>query len=159
MHWFQNCNFWKSYLTSFRGCRGQMPIKVQISSKLNTTKILNENLQKLDEKQNSASATLKMTSWPQWPQKGLGEFFQKLHFSNQHIKLRKMSYVSALLSPLLKCNFLTTFYWPRRMQGRKVVILKSRQQSWDIGHLFELDALIWKKSNFRKKLPSPFWGH
>ena len=43
-------------------------------------KIINKNFQKLDEIQNLASATLKMTSWPQRPQKGLSEFFQKICF-------------------------------------------------------------------------------
>ena len=43
-------------------------------------KILNQNLSKLDEIQNFASATSKMTSWPQRPRKGLSDFFQKLHF-------------------------------------------------------------------------------
>ena len=57
-------------------------------------KFSNENLWKLDEIQNLASATSKMTSWPQWPRKRLGKFFQKLHFQNQWIKLRKMSYSS-----------------------------------------------------------------
>ena len=56
------------------GCRGQT------TSKSKTTKILNENFFKLDEIQNLASATLKMTSWPQQPRKGLSGFFQKIHF-------------------------------------------------------------------------------
>ena len=69
---FQNiwvCRFWGHW-----GCRGQT------TSKSKTTKILNENLLKLDEIQNLASATSKMTSWPQRPRKGLSGFFQKLHF-------------------------------------------------------------------------------
>ena len=56
------------------GCRGQT------TSKSKTTKILNENLLKLDEIQILASAISKMTSWPQRPRKGLGGFFQKIHF-------------------------------------------------------------------------------
>ena len=49
----------------------------------------------------------KMTSWPQWPQKRLVEFFQKLHLSNQCIKLEKMSYVSTLPSFFFRItNFL-----------------------------------------------------
>ena len=40
-------------------------------------KILNENLEKLDEIQNLAS---KMTSWPQRPWKGLSHFFSKITF-------------------------------------------------------------------------------
>ena len=43
-------------------------------------KFSNENLWKLDEFQNLASATSKMTFWPQRPRKRLSEFFQKLHF-------------------------------------------------------------------------------
>ena len=52
----------------------------QTTSKSKTMKILNENLLKLDEIQNLASATSKMTSWPQWPRKRLSGFFQKIHF-------------------------------------------------------------------------------
>ena len=55
----------------FRGCWGR---RGQTTSKSKTTKILNENLLKLDEIQNLASATLKMTSWPQWPRNGLSNF-------------------------------------------------------------------------------------
>ena len=66
------------------------------TSKSKTTKILNKNLIKLDEIQNLASATSKMTSWPQRPRKGLSEFFQKLNFLNQCIKVRKMNYTLAL---------------------------------------------------------------
>ena len=69
---FQNicvCRFWGHW-----GRRGQT------TSKSKTTKILNENLLKLDETQNLASGTSKMTSRPQRPRKGLSEFFQKLHF-------------------------------------------------------------------------------
>ena len=36
--------------------------------------------------------TSKMTSWPQRPRKRLSGFFQNIHFWNQWIKLRKMSY-------------------------------------------------------------------
>ena len=88
-HWFQKCNFWKNSLGPFWGRRGQT------TSKSKKTKILNENLLKLDEVQKLASATSKMTSWPQWPRNRPSDFFQKLHFQNQGIKLRKMSYSSA----------------------------------------------------------------
>ena len=85
-------HFWNVRKGRFRGHGGRWG---QTASKSKTTKILNQNLQKLDEIQNLASATSKMTSWPQWPRKWLSEFFQKLHFLNQCIKLRKMSYSSA----------------------------------------------------------------
>ena len=61
----------------FRGCWGRWG---QTTSKSKTTKILNKNLLKLDEIQNLASATSKMTSWPQRPRKRLSGFFQRLHF-------------------------------------------------------------------------------
>ena len=68
----------QNILTSrFRGRWGR---RGQTTSKSKTTKILNENLLKLDEIQNLASATSKMTSWPQWPRKRLSGFFQKLYF-------------------------------------------------------------------------------
>ena len=76
-HWFQKCNFWKNSLGPFWGRRGRWG---QTTSKLKTVKILNENSSKIDEIQILASATSKMTSWPQRPQKGLNDFFQKLHF-------------------------------------------------------------------------------
>ena len=41
--------------------------------------------------------------WPQWPrrpQKGLREFFQKLHFWNQCVPTKKMRYVTALWSKI-----------------------------------------------------------
>ena len=82
-------HFWNVRKGRFRGHGGR---RGQTASKSKTTKILNQNLQKLDEIQNLASATSKMTSWPQWPRKWLNEFFQKIHFLNQWIKLRKMSY-------------------------------------------------------------------
>jgi hypothetical protein len=72
--------------------RGHWGRRGQTASKSKTTKILNEKLLKLDEIQNLASATSKMTSWPC---KRLSDFFQKLHFQNQCIKLKKMSYSSA----------------------------------------------------------------
>ena len=52
----------------------------QTTSKSKMMKILNENLLKLDEIQILASATSKMTSWPQRPRKWLSGFFQKIHF-------------------------------------------------------------------------------
>ena len=68
----------QNILTSrFRGRWGR---RGQTTSKSKTTKILNENLLKLDEIQNLASATSKMTSWPQRPRKWLSGFFQKIHF-------------------------------------------------------------------------------
>ena len=68
----------QNILTSrFRGRWGR---RGQTTSKSKTTKILNENLLKLDEIQILASATSKMTSWPQRPRKGLSGFFQKIHF-------------------------------------------------------------------------------
>ena len=60
--------------------RGRWGPRGQTTSKSKTTKILNENLLKLDEIQNLASATSKMTSWPQRPRKWLSGFFQKIHF-------------------------------------------------------------------------------
>ena len=88
-HWFQKCNFWKNSLSPFWGRRGRWG---QTTSKLKITKILNENPLKIDEIQNLASATSKMASWPRGSQKGLSEFFQKIHFLNQGKALRKMSY-------------------------------------------------------------------
>ena len=82
-------HFWNVRKGRFRGHGGR---RGQTTSKSKTTKTLNQNLLKLDEIQNLASATSKMTSWPQRPRKWLSEFFQKLHFLNQCIKLRKMSY-------------------------------------------------------------------
>ena len=73
---FQKCNFWNS-LDPFwgrQGCWGQT------TPKLKTMKILNENTLKIDWIQNLASMTSKMASWPRGPQKGLSEFFQKIHF-------------------------------------------------------------------------------
>ena len=61
----------------FRGRWGRWG---QTTSKSKTTKILNENLLKLDKIQNLASVTSKMTSWPQRPRKWLSGFFQKICF-------------------------------------------------------------------------------
>ena len=52
----------------------------QTMSKSKATKTLVFILLKLDEIQNLASATSKMTSWPQQPRKRLSGFFQKIHF-------------------------------------------------------------------------------
>ena len=82
-------HFWNVRKGHFWGHGGR---RGQTTSKSKTTKILNQNLLKVDEIQNLASTTSKMTSWPQRPRKWLSEFFQKLHFLNQCIKLRKMSY-------------------------------------------------------------------
>ena len=70
-------HFWNVRKGRFRGHGGR---RGQTASKSKTTKILNENLLKLDEIQILASATSKMTSWPQRPRKGLSIFFQRLHF-------------------------------------------------------------------------------
>ena len=58
-HWFQKCNFWKNSLAPFWGHRGRWG---QMTSKLKTVKILNENSSKIDEIQILASATSKMAS-------------------------------------------------------------------------------------------------
>ena len=84
-------NFWKKSLTPFQSCQGHLG---QNSSKLKTKKIVDENLKKLDEKQNLAYPTSKMPSWPQWPWKGLGKYFQKLHFSHQCKEVRFASFLS-----------------------------------------------------------------
>ena len=89
-------HFWNVRKGRFRGHGGR---RGQTTSKSKTTKILNENLLKLDEIQNLASATLKITSWPQQPRSwvlrlfdlgdlsvlrmGSGILFQKLRFWNQ----------------------------------------------------------------------------
>ena len=70
-------HFWNVRKGRFRGHAGR---RGQTASKSKTTKILNQNLQKLDEIQNLVSATSKMTSWPQRPRLWLNEFFQKIHF-------------------------------------------------------------------------------
>ena len=57
--WFQKCYFWKNSLSPFWGRRGRWG---QTTSKLKITKILNENPLEIDELQNLASATSKMTS-------------------------------------------------------------------------------------------------
>ena len=146
MHWYQNCNFWKNTLS--QGRRGQT------TSKPKTTKILNKNLEKLDEIQNLASATSKMTSWPQRPRKGLSEFFQKLHFLNQCIKLRKMSYCSAFWSDFYKYQFLTLCP-PRpkrhdRTKSKKLVFVKVWPESRAIAHFSQFDALILRMSVLKK---------
>ena len=87
-HWFQKCNFWKNSLSPFWGRRGRWG---QMTSKLKIMKILNENSLKIDEIQNLASTTSKMASWPWGPQKGLSEFFQKIHFLNQGKAIARLS--------------------------------------------------------------------
>ena len=104
MHWFRKCNFWKNSLGPFWGRRGRPG---ETTSKIKTPKILNENLLKIDEIQNLASATSKMASWPRGPRKGLSEFFQKIHFLNQGKALRKMSYSSAFSSNFENYQILT----------------------------------------------------
>ena len=59
MLWFQKWNFWKNPLSPFWGRRGRWG---QMTSKLKTVKILNENSSKIDEIQILASATSKMAS-------------------------------------------------------------------------------------------------
>ena len=76
-HWFRKCNFWKNSLDPFWGCRGP---RGQTTSKLKTTKILNENSLKIDEIQNLASATLKMASWPEDLGRGSVNFSKKYIF-------------------------------------------------------------------------------
>ena len=116
MHWFQNCNVWKNSLSPFWGRRGRWG---QTTSKLKITKILNENPLKIDEIKNLASATSKMASWPRGSQKGLSEFFQKIHFLNQGKALRKMSYSLASWSNFYNYQFSTLSWWPR---GHRVEI-------------------------------------
>ena len=70
-------HFWNVRKGRFRGHGGR---RGQTTSKSKTTKILNQNLLKLDEIQNLTSATSKMASWPQRPRKWLSGFFQKIHF-------------------------------------------------------------------------------
>ena len=76
--------------------RGRWGRRGQTTFKSKTTKILNENLLKLDKIQNSASATSKMSSQPPQPRRWFTGFKKKIHFKNQCIKLRKMSYSLAL---------------------------------------------------------------
>ena len=105
-YWFQKCNFWKNSLSPFWGRRGRWG---QTTSKLKITKILNETPLRIDEIQNLASAI--SWKWPQRPrgsQKGLSEFFQKIHFLNQGKALRKMSYSSAFWSNFENCLLYTS---------------------------------------------------
>ena len=64
-------------LGPFWGPRGRWG---QTTSKPKMRKILNQNLSKLDEIQNLASATSKMTSWSQRPWNGPSEFFKSYIF-------------------------------------------------------------------------------
>ena len=60
--------------------------------------------------------------WPQRPrrpQKGLREFFQKLHFWNQCVPTKKMRYVTASWSKF-SLNLSTEEVWPRMIWTTKV---------------------------------------
>ena len=79
---------------------------------------------------------------PQRPQKGLREFFQKLHFWNQCVPTKKMRYVTALWSKFslnlfteeVWCSYACTFktsiaekakgskYWSRTAQDKQLMI-------------------------------------
>ena len=104
-------HFWNVRKGRFRGHGGR---RGQTTSKSKTTKILNENLLKLDEIQNLAPATSKMTSWPQQPQKGVIELFQKLHFWNQYVhQAEKDELCFIFLVQLVKWSVFYICIWPR----------------------------------------------
>ena len=51
--------------------------------------------------------------WPGGSQKGLSDFFQKIHSLNQGKALREMTYSSAFWSKFENYWFLTLSGWPR----------------------------------------------
>ena len=59
-------------------------VEVKQPRNSNRRKFSNENLWKLDEIQNLASATSKMTSWPQQPRKRLSEFLKSVHQAEEN---------------------------------------------------------------------------
>ena len=114
-------HFWNIRKGRFWGHWGH---RDQTTSKSKTMKILNKILLKLDEIQNLASGTSKMTSWRQRPRKWLSEFFQELHFLNQCIELRKMSYSSAFNSDCYKYQFLTLCPRDRQEEAKSLKFYK-----------------------------------
>ena len=107
MHWFKKCNFWKNSLSHLRGRWGQEVIFEVAEAKFWISSSFNKFWFRI-------FVVLGFeVVWPQRPrrpQKGLSEFFQKLHFWNQCIKLRKMSYSSALWSKF-SLNLSTEEVW------------------------------------------------
>ena len=107
MHWFWKCNFWKNSLSPFRGRWGQEVIFEVAEAKFWISSSFDRFWFRI-------FVVLGFeVVWPQRPrrpQKGLSEFFQKLHFWNQCIKLRKMSYSSALWSKF-SLNLSTEEVW------------------------------------------------
>ena len=90
IHIFQKYSFGKKIPDTLLRSRRSNDDHCSNLFKTKNDEIINENLSKIDEIQNLVSVTSKMTSWPQ----KLWDFFQKLQFQNQCIKLRKMSYTS-----------------------------------------------------------------
>ena len=78
------------------------------------TKILNENLKKLDEIQNLALVTLKMNSWPQRPRKGLSDFFSKITILKSVHQTEKNEVQLGFIVKLLKLQ------WSHTPNSKKV---------------------------------------
>ena len=125
MHWFQKCYFWKNSLSPFRGRWVQEVIFEVAEAKFWISSSFDRFWFRI-------FVVLGFeVVWPQQPrrpQKGPSEFFQILHFWNQCMKLRKMSYSSALWS--------------------KFSINLSTEEGWASCKYFTFDAfwLVWAET-------------
>ena len=115
MHWFKKCNFWKNSLSHFRGRWGQEVIFEVAEAKFWISSSFNKFWFRI-----FVVLGFKVV-WPQRPrrpQKGLREFFQKLHFWNQGIPTKKMRYVTASWSKF-SLNISTEEVW-HIMRAQKI---------------------------------------
>ena len=102
--WFKKCIFWKNSLSPFWDPRGQEAIFEVAEAKFWISSIFNGFSFRI-----FVILSFEVV-WPQRPQKGLRDFFQKLHFRNQCVPTKKMRYVTASWSKF-SLNLSTEEVW------------------------------------------------
>jgi hypothetical protein len=95
MHWFQKWIFWKNSLSPFGGRWDQEVIFEVAEAKFWISSSFNKFSFRIFV---VLGFEVVWPRWPRRPRRGVREIFQKLHFWNQCIPTKKMSYVPSLRS-------------------------------------------------------------
>ena len=98
MNWFWKCNFWNNSPSPFWGRWGQEVIFEVAEAKFVFHLVFRYFHLEFSSFMVFNEIWTLILIRPWWPQKGLGEFFQKLNFWNRYIPTKKMRYVTTFLS-------------------------------------------------------------
>ena len=112
--WFKKCIFWKNSLSPFWDPWGQEAIFEDAEAKFWISSIFNGFSFRIFIILCFEDVWPQQPQRPRRPQKGLREFFQKLHFWNQDIPTKKMRYVTASWSKF-SLNLSTEEVWSAKV--------------------------------------------